>query len=612
MVFTDRDGTIVSGDSLGGVRFWDGKTGTEMQSFRNHGADVLCVAVAPVSSNSSPSYVVSNSDYAQDGDSVFTSGIDQKTCFYTHVRAPPSSSDKEDDDEDTLGASVLFKPKRDKWIFSSEKRMHSHDVRAMVIWPPHVLLSAPRLVLNSHLAPVLVSGGLDMNVVLAPCASISPSTSMSAGQPVKIINPLATSAACTFEDAYHCRMAYSLGLTPAVQMASGRGLMVCRRDEGVSVWRMGRGVGVPGLGLGDLSIRDLTQMDVDPGADDDGELKPRKKKPRGKKRLIKAQMEAENLERRRNEPGYVKVMDVEVEGLKTNLVTSAISEDGTWLAVADLYETRLFYLREEVSYWFCLILDLSSDARVFGQRGRMEYEEFEEFGELMKSCLGSDASTSSSSSSDPSSSSASAPSIGSSAIAFSPDSSKMVLATTFGAVVCVFDLGIHFESPMKAINANGEEEDLEDEEGGGGDGGGEGTVTPNVRFSTKFRQHGLKMGRVIRPLPQSSMGTPGTPVSPAVNKSPSKSNTGRGARMNGARDSDGSSDEAASDGENEGDVLGVEGEERVDGVKVTKVVFSADGQWCASSDDRRRTYVYNMDSVKVRSRFVYILLCTAD
>ena len=44
------DGTIVSGDSMGIVKFWDPRTCTQLSSFQAHGADVLCLSVGPVSS----------------------------------------------------------------------------------------------------------------------------------------------------------------------------------------------------------------------------------------------------------------------------------------------------------------------------------------------------------------------------------------------------------------------------------------------------------------------------------------------------------------------------------------------------------------------------------
>ena len=48
-LFIDSDGTIVSGDSMGIVKFWDSKTCTQLQSFQGHAADVLCLTVGPVS-----------------------------------------------------------------------------------------------------------------------------------------------------------------------------------------------------------------------------------------------------------------------------------------------------------------------------------------------------------------------------------------------------------------------------------------------------------------------------------------------------------------------------------------------------------------------------------
>lgn len=38
---------------MGMVKFWDFQTGTQMQSFQSHGADVLCLAIGPVSDSRS-------------------------------------------------------------------------------------------------------------------------------------------------------------------------------------------------------------------------------------------------------------------------------------------------------------------------------------------------------------------------------------------------------------------------------------------------------------------------------------------------------------------------------------------------------------------------------
>ena len=42
------DGTMISGDSMGLVKFWDSKMGTQLQSLQASKADVLCLAIGPV------------------------------------------------------------------------------------------------------------------------------------------------------------------------------------------------------------------------------------------------------------------------------------------------------------------------------------------------------------------------------------------------------------------------------------------------------------------------------------------------------------------------------------------------------------------------------------
>lgn len=44
-----KDRTIVSGDSMGNIKFWDGEMGTQSQSFKSHKADVLCLTIGAVS-----------------------------------------------------------------------------------------------------------------------------------------------------------------------------------------------------------------------------------------------------------------------------------------------------------------------------------------------------------------------------------------------------------------------------------------------------------------------------------------------------------------------------------------------------------------------------------
>ncbi|THH28127.1 hypothetical protein EUX98_g6062, partial [Antrodiella citrinella] len=68
------DGTIVSGDSLGYVKFWDSKTCTQLHSFQAHGADVLCMVISP------------------EGSALYTAGVDQKIVQFTHVKTSSAHS----------------------------------------------------------------------------------------------------------------------------------------------------------------------------------------------------------------------------------------------------------------------------------------------------------------------------------------------------------------------------------------------------------------------------------------------------------------------------------------------------------------------------------------
>src|SRR5712691_5750936 len=104
MPFSDE--TIVSGDSLGMVKFWDSRTCTQLQSFEAHGADILCLVVGPVRHACTSYFFVANE--MQDGTSVFTSGVDQKVTQFTLVE--PSSS---------KGSSLLQSPTR--WVRTASK-----------------------------------------------------------------------------------------------------------------------------------------------------------------------------------------------------------------------------------------------------------------------------------------------------------------------------------------------------------------------------------------------------------------------------------------------------------------------------------------------------------
>lgn len=248
-------------------------TCTQTHSFTAHGADVLCLTIGP------------------DGTTVFTSGVDQKIVQFTYVSSAPGSSSSE------LGAAAR------RWIQSASRRMHSHDVRSLAMWPPYSPLPpayrrkpAPGV---PFIAPVLVSGGLDMSVALTPCLPASMTTSTVAA---RVVNPLATSVATTFEDSYYRRIPYF----SAVSIARGARLVLCMHDTGLNIWRV---LNIPSTAM----VIDGRDHSTDP------ELRV----------------------------GWESVLEMELN-VQTNLIASALSDDGRWLVVSDLYETKLFELRKTV------------------------------------------------------------------------------------------------------------------------------------------------------------------------------------------------------------------------------------------------------------------------
>jgi U3 small nucleolar RNA-associated protein 4 len=100
-LLTLSDGTVVSGDSLGHVQFWDGSTGTLLQSFDQNDkkADVLALAVTPNECQ------------------VFASGIDPRI-----VSMERSQTTYSHDTSSSQG-----------WIMTHAQRPHTHDVKALTI-----------------------------------------------------------------------------------------------------------------------------------------------------------------------------------------------------------------------------------------------------------------------------------------------------------------------------------------------------------------------------------------------------------------------------------------------------------------------------------------------
>ena len=84
------NGNIVSGDSTGELRIWDGKTYTLVQRVKSHKQDILSLAINI------------------DGSMIFSGGMDRRTVVYKQVGGPKS-----------------------RWGEVAHRRFHSHDVKTM-------------------------------------------------------------------------------------------------------------------------------------------------------------------------------------------------------------------------------------------------------------------------------------------------------------------------------------------------------------------------------------------------------------------------------------------------------------------------------------------------
>lgn len=119
---------------------------------------------------------------------------------------------------------------------------------------------------------------------------------------VKVINPLDTSLEATFEDSYHRRVGYA----SQVRVAKGARLVSCAREAGLTVWRI-------------LKKNGINQ-------DEEVELYDES-----------------------STGSWQRVLEMELS-VHSNIVAHEISDDGKWLAVSDLYETKLFSLYANVSF----------------------------------------------------------------------------------------------------------------------------------------------------------------------------------------------------------------------------------------------------------------------
>lgn len=119
------NGDFVSGDSTGDIRIYNGKNFSQTQRISSHEADVLDLAVS------------------RDGSSIFSAGMDRRTCFYTSKKGAAQGQSG-------------------KWRKVSHQRYHEHDVKAMATYEGNRLsvvvsggMYCAQLVLRTQLTYVL-------------------------------------------------------------------------------------------------------------------------------------------------------------------------------------------------------------------------------------------------------------------------------------------------------------------------------------------------------------------------------------------------------------------------------------------------------------------------
>ncbi len=142
-----------------------------------------------------------------------------------------------------------------------------------------------------------------MTLVLTPAA---PPTSTV----LKVINPLDTSVEATFEDSYHRKVGYPVA--GKMKVAKGARLLSCVREAGMSVWRIS--------------------------------------KARSEQKIEEDQIDLDVLGEDPSPGGWEKVLEMDLN-VHSTIIAHEISDDGRWLAVSDLYESKLFSLHSEVRFY---------------------------------------------------------------------------------------------------------------------------------------------------------------------------------------------------------------------------------------------------------------------
>ncbi|CAG8528012.1 6057_t:CDS:10 [Ambispora gerdemannii] len=277
--------TIVSGDSLGHVRFWDGEMGTMLQKYHTHSAPVLCLAAN------------------KKGTAVFSCGVDYKCNLFELIEPEHSKYP-----HTMQSASTPF------WVSTGFRKCHEHEVKALAI---------------NERNDTLVSGGVDTDLILIPLEM--------------------------FPDVYFRRIsAFYRGL---ISLSKAQQLLMHRSSNGIKLWKLGKAAPPRPSEMKKVDVAVLPLVE---------------------------QQEA--------------VLEISLKSTY-NLTSSALSEDGQWIAVTDVEEVKLFRIEKDPI-------------------GHMIVHKIKEFGRIYSQNSGKFA-------------------MGAHHLSFTPDNSKLIMVTVDSYVVVV-------------------------------------------------------------------------------------------------------------------------------------------------------------------------------
>ncbi|KAJ8946719.1 hypothetical protein NQ318_020813 [Aromia moschata] len=165
-----NDFTVITGDSRGKLTVWDGKVGSQLESYQSHKADILALCLS------------------DDHKSLYCAGVDPNIINYVKISVKEGS---------------------EKWVKSIQRKIHEHDVNALVVCDNK-----------------LYSGGMDGYL------------------------------ACSFHPPKTLLKVPPILQNPCVQLAAEARCLMLRYSKYVEVWSLGRSENVEASFRGMLSLRD--------------------------------------------------------------------------------------------------------------------------------------------------------------------------------------------------------------------------------------------------------------------------------------------------------------------------------------------------------------------